>query len=415
MKFFRPPFFAFLFALVSSAAFAAHEIIDRLDDALTFSGFGDQVRARLSGTLDLEGYHSDGTAPGLLFTPRDSLFNPRLTLFFDAQIGPALYAFAQARADRGFDPANRDGQVRLDEYALRFTPWKDGRWQLQVGKFATVVGNWAPRHGSWENPFITAPLPYENLNGIWDSAAADSAVTLFSWAHVRDGKGGFFGSESADKILRQPIIWGPSYASGLAMSGGVGQVEYAAELKNAALSSRPETWDATQVQWQHPTVSGRLAFHPSPAWRLGVSASTGSYLQSEARPTLAPGHSLDDYREIVLAQDLSYAHGHWQVWAEFYEARFAIPEVGNADTLAWYVEAKYKFTPQLFGALRWNQQLFNTIDGGRWGRDTWRIDCALGYRFTAHTQLKLQYNLGHENLAPRDFYHLVAAQFTLRF
>ena len=412
MKFLRLPAFTLF---LSPVAFGAHEIIDRIDDALTVSGFQDQARARLSGTLDLEGYHFDGTAPGLLFTPHDSLFNPRLTLFFDAQIGAHLYLFAQARADRGFDPANIDGQVRLDEYAVRISPWEDGRFQLQFGKFATVVGNWAPRHGSWENPFITAPLPYENLTGIWDSSAVDSAGLLFSWAHVRDGKGGFFGSEYADKILRQPIVWGPGYTSGLAASGKVGKVEYAVEFKNASLSSRPETWDATQRQWQHPTVSGRLGFRASPAWNFGVSASAGSYLRSEAQPTLARGHSLEDYREIVLAQDIAYAHGHWQVWAEFYEARFEIPGVGNADTFAYYVETKYKFTPQLFGALRWNQQFFNTIDGGRWGRDTWRIDLALGYRLTAHTQLKLQYNLGHENLSPREFSSTFAGQYTLRF
>ena len=415
MKRFRLPASTLFLSIVSSTAFAAHEIIDRIDEALTVSAIHDEVRARLSGTLDIEGYHFDGAAPGLLFTPHDSIFNPRLTLFFDAQIGGHIYVFAQARADRGFDPSNIDGQVRLDEYAIRISPWDDGRFQLQLGKFATVIGNWAPRHGSWENPFINAPLPYENLTGIWDSAAVNAAPTLFSWAHVRDGAGGFFGNEYSDKILRQPIVWGPAYASGFAVSGRVGKLEYAADVKNASLSSRPETWDATQVQWQHPTVSGRIGFRASPAWNFGVSASAGSYLRSEARPTLARGSSLDDYREIVLAQDISYARGHWQVWAEFYEARFKIPNVGNADTFAWYLEAKYKFTPQFFGALRWNQQLFNTIDGGRWGRDLWRIDTALGYRLTAHTQIKLQYDLQHENLSPQEFSHLFAGQFTLRF
>ena len=46
----------------------------------------------------------------------------------------------------------------MDEYALRWTPWDDGRLSLQAGKFANVIGNWTARHQSWENPFITAPL-----------------------------------------------------------------------------------------------------------------------------------------------------------------------------------------------------------------------------------------------------------------
>ena len=68
--------------------------------------------------------------------------------------------------------ATTGAQVRLDEYALRVTPWDDGRFNLQVGKFSTVVGNWVQRHHSWENPFITAPLPYENLTAISDTVGA---------------------------------------------------------------------------------------------------------------------------------------------------------------------------------------------------------------------------------------------------
>jgi hypothetical protein len=45
----------------------------------------------------------------------------------------------------------------------------------------------------------------------------------------------------------------------------------------------------------------------------------------------------------------------------------------------------------------------------------WRIDPAFGYRFTAHTQLKLQYSLQHEKSGPREYGHTLAAQVTVRF
>lgn len=94
--------------------------------------------------------------------------------------------------------------------------------------------------------------------------------------------------------------------------------------------------------------------------------------------------------------------------------------MGNADTFAYYLEGKYKFTPQLFGAVRWNQQLFATVPDGaggsaRWGRDLWRMDTSLGYRFTAHTQLKVQYSFQDTDADSRDLRHTLAAQFTLRF
>jgi hypothetical protein len=55
----------------------------------------------------------------------NDLFNPRLSLFVDAQLGPKLYFFSQLRFDRAFDPTDHPtAEVRLDEYALRYTPWE---------------------------------------------------------------------------------------------------------------------------------------------------------------------------------------------------------------------------------------------------------------------------------------------------
>ncbi|HEX8489954.1 MAG TPA: hypothetical protein VF626_02950, partial [Chthoniobacterales bacterium] len=50
-----------------------------------------------------------------------------------------------------------------------------------------------------------------------------------------------------------------------------------------------------------------------------------------------------------------------------------------------------------------------------WGHDLWRTDVAAGYRFTPHTQLKIQYSVLHEKNGPRDLSHEFAAQFTVRF
>ncbi len=383
------------------------DFFDRLDNALTITAFDGNLRARLSGTIDTEFYNFQQPAPGLIDSEIDNLFNPRLTLFLDAQLGSQIYFFAQSRLDRGFDPSDHGAQIRLDEYALRFTPWDDGRFNLQVGKFATVVGNWVPRHLSWENPFINAPLVYDNVTPISDKIAPASPL---DFVHRFDN----------EKYQFNPVIWGPSYASGISLSGRLGRFDYAAEMKNASLSSRPESWNVTETGFDHPTFSGRVGFRPNQIWNFGLSASDGPYFRSEAEQTLPPGRSIGDYREFVLGQDAGFAWHHLQLWAEFYEARFEVPRVGDADTFAYYFEAKYKFTPQLFGALRWNQQLFSNIPDGaggqvRWSQDLWRIDVAAGYRFTSHIQLKLQYSFQQETTGPHDDNHLIAAQLTVRF
>jgi len=395
-----------LFVCVARA-FEIDDVLDRLDNALTIAAFQDNLRARLSGTIDVELYHFQQPAPGLIDSNIDNLFNPRLTFFLDAQFGPHVYFFAQSRLDRGFDPSDHGAQIRLDEYALRVTPWEDGRFTLQAGKFATVVGNWVPRHLSWENPFVNAPLVYENVTPIPDKSAPASPLD-------------FVRRFDNEKYEFSPVIWGPSYASGISVSGRLGKFDYAAEIKNSSLSSRPESWNFTANGLDQPSFDGRVGFRPNQMWNFGLSAADGVYFRPEAERTLPRGRDLDDYRELLLGQDASFAFHHFQLWAEFYEARFEVPRVGDADTFAYYFEAKYKFTPQLFGALRWNQQLFSKIDIGggqskQWSHDLGRIDIAAGYRFISHAQLKLQYSFQKETSRPGDDNHLFGAQFTLRF
>jgi hypothetical protein len=425
---------------------SGEDFLDRVDQTLTISIFNDQVRARISGLLDLEYYNFPQPPPGLIragggqtyrqpyypphypsyypppYTYRTQageghdLFTPRLSLFLDAQIGPNVYFFVQSRIDTGFDPTDLGAQWRADEYALRVKPWTDGRFDLQVGKFSTVVGGWVERHLSWDNPFVNAPLPYETATLVSDR---EIPLTGQSFRKVP----GF------DKYEFLPILWGPVYAQGISVAGRIGMFEYAAELKNAVVASRPESWN--DFSFDHPAVDLRVGFRPNEAWRFGFSAAEGSYLQPDARllsyyaPPGAPSTpyqsgNLDDYRQYLLGQDISYARGHLQIWAEAFESRFEVPRLGNADVFAYYIEAKYKITPQLFGALRWNQELFATENdpAGRpvaKAHDIWRVDGAVGYRFTAHSQLKLQYSLAQGDFTSTDLKGTFAAQFTVRF
>ncbi|MCC7375823.1 MAG: hypothetical protein IT581_14290 [Verrucomicrobiales bacterium] len=383
------------------------EFLDRVSDTLTLSAFEDRFRARLSGTIDLEGYGFDAPTPGLLYSEGDFLFSERFSFFVDAQWGGHLYGFLQARVDDGFNPSDPSIEARLDEYALRLRPWTDLGWNLQVGKFATVVGNWVPRHLSWDNPFVSAPLPYENLTAIRDSEAPASGDD-------------FVVDLGEEKYEHHPVIWGPAYGSGVALAGQIGEFELALELKNSALAARPESWSATSIGFDHPTVSGRLGYRPNPAWSLGISGSEGAYFRPEARPTLPGGRGIDDYRQWVLGQDLGFAWHHWQLWVEVFESRFEVPRLGDADVLSYYLEAKYKFTTRFFGAARWNQQIYGDVtndDGGRspWGNDTWRADVAVGFRFSSHLQWKLEYGVQDRRGAPEGWNQVVSAQVTIRY
>ncbi len=377
----------------------AQDPVDRLDDALAFSTLHDSVRLRLSGLIDAEGYYFEHPAPGFIEASDHSLFNPRLTLFLDAQLGPYLYFFGQARVDRGFDPSDQGAQVRLVEDALRFTPWQDGRLNLQVGKSATVFGTWVKRHLSWENPFVTAPLAYDN-------------GTLVFGKGARSPVPGFGAPAPNTEQEFLVAIWRPDYSTGLTVSGQTGHFDYAAELKNTALSSPPEFWSATEVGFDHPSFNARLGYRPSLAWNIGISAGDGTEPQTGG---ISPaGHGPGNRREMTVGQDVSYAAGHWEFWSEAIENRFEIPGLANLNAFSYYVEARYKLTPQLFGALRWNQQFFSRSDRAVFPSNVRRIDAAVTYRCTAHLQLKLQYLFQ----AGGDLHgegSTVATQITVRF
>ena len=79
------------FFACTACGFDIDDYFDRVDTALTISAFHDSLRARLSGTLDLEIYNFQQPAPGLIDSNIDNLFNPRLTLFLDAQMGSHIY------------------------------------------------------------------------------------------------------------------------------------------------------------------------------------------------------------------------------------------------------------------------------------------------------------------------------------
>ena len=408
---------AALLALASMAAQADAVSLDRLDRALSAQSPGGFLRANVSGVLDVAGYYIDQPPPGLLVTDDHWLGAPRLSVLLDLRAGSRLYCFVRAQADRGFDPLERpDGSVRLDEWLLRWTPLATPLLNLQAGKFATVIGNWVARHDPWTNPFVNAPLPYEHVTTVGDSRVPASLQAFLARRNVPDQKDDWV-----------PTVWGPNYTTGAALFGRLGQMDYAAEVKNAALSARSYEWGPEARGWEHPTAGGRLGWRPAAPWVFGVSASSGPYLQDDATRTLAPGQHVGDFRQTVVGTDGAFSWRHLELWGEFFVSRFQVPIAArrsprevDADTAAYYLEGRYRLSPHLAAALRWNQQLFGDVPDGHggeaaWDRNAFRVDTALAYRFDRHFQVKLQHAFTHQTGTLQQGQQMVAAEMTLRF
>lgn len=374
--------------------------MDQVDDALTLVSSDEAWKMDLSFLADAELFVPESAAQGTLgFIDDDAFFQPRFSAFLDASYEERWKAHALLRIDRGFDPGSApDGEVRLDEYYLHWHVLEDDRIALRAGRFATSFGAWTGRHLSWDNPFVTSPLAYGDTLPLTDH---QPPPTRAAFAGRRDG--------IDTPATWVPIVWGPSYATGASISGRVGDIDYALELKNAALSSRPEEWDAIQRgDFRTPAnVTARLAWHPAPEWTLGGSFSHGPWMIAE------------DADQTTYGLDAAYARGHLQVWAELLHARFEVPGVGDVHTTSAFIETKYKLSPRFWIAARWNQawngDIPGLVDALSYDRDLWRADLALGIRLSRHAQLKLQYSIGDKTGNDPEGDHLLAAQATIRF
>ena len=398
-----------LSAIVGSSLVAATAAADPLDDIpqkLTFSNPDGSVVANVSMLADATLYAQDKPAQGLLFSDNDAYFAPRVAAFVDLGLGDRVLVHAQFDADRGFDPGeDSGGDVRADEYFVEARLTDTGRVTLRIGKFASAFGAWIPRHLAWDNPMITAPLVYEDVLPITDKAAPPTRAAFANRRNVVDRQDDWV-----------PIVWGPSYTTGASLAASTETLDATVEVKNAALSSRPDTWDAIDGGFEtDPTYTGRLRWHPGVEWWLGVSASTGPFLQDRAKSTLPSNHGVDDYDQTTYGADVAYEHRRLQLWSELVRVEYEVPNVGNVTGVSGFVEAKYKTTPQTWAALRWNQSWYDDAPGTdvSWNRDMRRLDLAFGYRYSQHLEAKAQYSWSNQAGNDIDGDRLFAVQFVM--
>lgn len=385
--------------------------LDSLGERLTLISGDGSTWARISSTQELALYFPQADLPeehppGLLYSDDSPFVAPRVSVALDAGFGKRLIAHAKLRADRGFDPgAERSGDIRFDEYFVQAEMF-ERRVAVRVGKFVTAFGAWVERHGSWDNPLISAPTLYEDMVTIRDQIAPPD---VDEFAGLRDA------AENRETWV--PVIWGPSYATGALISGDAGALDVTLEIKNAALSARPDTWDAWDRGFDAPTVSGRLGWRPSPAWTLGVSGSHGAYLQKDARGSLPAGSSYDDFSQTTYGIDVSYERHLVQVWGELARTSFEVPRVGEVNALIGFVEARYKPAPRWWLAARWNASRFDDIPGleRSWDRNLRRADFGVGFRASPHFQLKLEFSAGDQAGRDTGGNRLLAGQAVLWF
>jgi hypothetical protein len=237
---------ALLLSLTAVAACAQDGIVLAPNDGR----FQIDLRPSLEAVL----WSGDTPAPALLGYDDDAFFAPRFALEVDAAAGEHFTFHSSTRWDRGFDAGSvPDGELRIDEAFARWQVCDDQGLNFQLGKYASFFGAWPGQHGFFDDPFLLAPLPYCQLIGVSLAAPGKPLNT--------GGPGGTaLPLSTLSKDRWASMIWGAGYGIGGGAFGSTECFDYALEVKNAALSSHPDTWQ--EIDFSHPTVTARVGYRP---------------------------------------------------------------------------------------------------------------------------------------------------------
>ena len=306
-----------------------------------------------------------------------------------------------------------------DVYALflRLRPWRERPVDLQAGLIPPVFGAWSRRNYAWENPLISAPLPFRYLTSMRSDAVPGSADDVYgargqgSWVSLPDA-----GVSPASGL---PLVDGLRYDTGLQLRVGERPVQLAVALTRGSPSS-----PVVREDNDSKTLAGRLELNPDPGLTLGFSAARGAYLGRAAldeRPELRAG----DFQQVAFGADVEWSKGYWLIRAEAVRSDWESPAwtagAPNRSLAAWGLtgEARYKILAGLYAAARYDHLGFEDVPGPEgamsWDAPVSRLELGGGWAPLRGLLFKLAWQQNWRDGGPRRRDGLLAAQAVLWF
>ena len=268
--------------------------------------------------------------------------------------------------------------LRLIGAYVQYTPWPERDFHVQGGKIPWLVGTYAARAYSDENPLVGTPLMYQYHTGLGWYAAPSSVDELIA---VTDGGDPDVGNPQYAGGM--PVLWESWWDVGVAALGSARPFEYMI----GAVSGAPGWATAGEEENSGKSVVARLGLSPIPALRIGISGSHGPYLNDFSAIFVPPGKSVNDYDQDLAMADAEILFGHAELRGEAFRNVWETPTAGDLRVSGFYAEGKYTLTAGLYAAARYDQLRFSEVAGsdgvGRpWHADVDRIEAGVGYRLS---------------------------------
>jgi hypothetical protein len=311
----------------------------------------DRPEIRIRGLLDLAlAPNNDAVALNQL-NAGGTPFDPyRARLFVEGKPSPHFDAFTQIHL------SEQSGVLIYGAYAT-WTPWLDRDLHLQAGKIPNPIGTYPPRTYSDKNPVMGMPLMYQYHSSFRGDIPVPSVDALLSEAGRGQDGVDYAGVPGDGGWRGMPVIYDFCWDVGLVALGSVRPLEFAVGVTNGTPSSSQPGRDNNGDK----SIMGRLGIAPVPSLRLGVSASTGSYVPDDLEATLPVGASAERYDQTLFMADAEWTWDRYELRGEAIFNTWETPFAGDLEVTGYYVEGKVAFAAGAWVAARYDQLLFDEV------------------------------------------------------
>ena len=202
----------------------------------------------------------------------------RAGITVEARATERIAFLAEIRAETG---------VGVTPYAwyVRVSPLDSGLLDIQAGRIPPVFGAFSRRSYPQDNPLIGSPQTYQYLTSVRADAIPATADELLA----SKGSGWLvdYSVGNPEPHNGVPIVAAEQWDTGVQVRIGRPEFEAAVAYTVGSLSS-PKVKDDNRGR----QISGRLSWRPTPAFTVGASAASGTFLSdevSQARPDAPSG------------------------------------------------------------------------------------------------------------------------------
>lgn len=279
------------------------------------------------------------------------------------------------------------GIPRVYSLYVRLKPFANRDIDVQAGRIPSVFGAFSRHPYGADNPLIGYPLAYQYLTSLRPDALPASPDDLIRMR----GRGWLssfpIGSQTPKAGL--PLVNAVDMDTGVEVHGATPWMELAASVTTGSLSNPLVRDNNTGKQ-----VAGRAAFRPVTGLVAGVSVSRAPYVATTAADAALALPAR--FVQRALGLDVEYSRDHYLFRVESVMSEYTLPTITpSLRAVGTAIEGRYKVTPRLYTAARFDHLGFSSITGiGRtttWEAPVTRWETGVGYAVQRNTHVRLSF------------------------